>query len=761
MLLATMKEHLNTPTPPRKRAAARARAHDDPPKKQADADSVELRLAIGPAGVGIELGKEARLGPLRVTSLGVSLPTAKFPLDVSGGVSKFRHRRGELRELSIEVDVERTRKWAASKLRGLVSTGTTLVWLSVAKYGGSCAVADEDGKAVLAFDIALESRADALVITALRARGVSLPAPPTALAIACLETLLGSIAHREGACFIVSNAIDEIARLILPEAGARAPESEGACWTSIATARDAWILHASSDGAPFEPHAITARARETALILREADDALRARDFDKARSMDLALLERAPRHPEIAARIAEIDTHIGGRAEAALGFISEAERDSDFAAPIRWLRAALLAETGDTTGAVAAYGSAADREEAPLLSARGFEIAADLSKNPSDKIAWLDRAVARAPTSRRLLVRRLDARLAVGNLQDAMADAERLEAQSRGSKERYRAWMQVAQSYRNAGFSEQAAIFFERALRFAPDDVEALAGLGHALVNEGREARGVALLARAIDLADGLLRKGTPLNPKYFATVIDIACALAEKLDDRPAAVARVRAIPNDAAEAPLARALEGRWRGEIGDLAGASLAYARLRELAEEAPAGTAGLIALLMEAARFEDSARNDFLAAQRALACAMRIDPHDQSIIVFYRQIASKIAGNRADFTAAPLAAPAVVHGEIDEATLDARADELARRLQADPSSDAVADELADCLDRLRRDMELFALVSARVEDAPNAAARARWLPRQRDVLRRLERTARADGEEGQALFYADALARLESS
>jgi tetratricopeptide (TPR) repeat protein len=748
---------LNTPTPPRKRALARARTNDDPPKKTANQDSVELRLAIGPSGVGLELGKEARLGPLRVTSLGVSLPTAKFPLDVSGGVSKFRHRRGELRELSVEVDVERTRKWAASKLRGLVTTGTTQVWLSVAKYGGSCAIADDDGKAVLAFDIALESRADALVLTPLRARGVSLPAPPTALAIACVETLLGSVARREGACFVVSNAIDEIARLILPEAGARAPESEGARWTSIATARDAWILHASSDGAPFEPHAITARARETASILREADDALRVRDFDKARSIALALLERAPRHPEVTARIAEIDAHIGGRAEAALGTLSEADRDSEFASPLRWLRAALLAETGDTTGAVAAYGSAADREEAPLLAARGFENAGDLSKNPSDKISWLDRAVARAPTSKRLLLRRLDARLAIGNLREAMADAERLEAQARGAKERYRAWMQVAQSYRNAGFSEQAATFFERALRFAPDDVEALGGLGHALVNEGREARGVALLARAIDLSDALLRKGTPLTPKYFSMVVDIARALAEKLDDRPAAIARVRGIPNDAPEAPLARALEGRWRGEIGDLAGASLAYARLREIAEEAPTGTLDLIPLLVEAAKLEETARNDFLAAQRALACAMRIAPRDESIVAYYKQISSKIAGNRVD-SSPGAAAPA--HVEMDEGALDARADELARRLQADPSDDAVADELADCLDRLHRDMDYFALVSARVEDASTTEARARWLPRQRDVLRRLERAARAEGEEAQARFYADALARLES-
>jgi len=703
--------------------------------------------------VGIELGKEARLGPLRVTSLGVSLPSTKFPIDVSGGVSRFRHKRGELRELVVELEVERTRRWAASKLRGIVSTGTATVWLAVQKYGASISIADDDGRSVLAFDIAIESRADALVLTPLRARGVSLPAPPTALAISSMQTLLGSIANREGASFLVPNAIDLIARAILPEAGARAPETDQARWTSIAAARDAWILHASLDGAPFEPQPLAGRARETAQLLRHADDALNERTFDQARHLYLALLERAPRHPEVAARIAEIDAHIGNRAESALGTIAEAERDTEFATPIRWLRAALLAETGDTTGAVAAYASAADREEAPLLSARGFELAANATRDPSEAITWLDRAIARAPTSRHLLLRRLDARLAIGNIGEAIADAERLEAQARGARERYRAWMDVAESYKKAGFSEQAANFFERALRFAPDDVEALAGLGHALVNEGREARGAALLARAIDLSDALLRKGTPLTTKYYATVIDLARALAEKLDDRPAAVARARSVPNDAAEAPLARTLEGRWRAEIGDLAGASLAYARLRQLAEEAPTGTLGLAPHLAEAATFEEVSRSDLLAAQRALACAIRIAPRDEAIGAYYKQISAKLSGNWPIATAAPAASAPVV--AVDEATLDARADELARRLQGDPSNDAVADELADCLNRLRRDMELFALVSARVEDAETPEARAHWLPRQRDVLRRLEAAARSAGEEAAASFYADAL------
>ena len=56
---------------------------------------------------------------------------------------------------------------------------------------------------------------------------------------------------------------------------------------------------------------------------REGDDARMARDLDRARQLDLAALERAPRHPEIARRIAEVDRTVGGRAEAASATLRE------------------------------------------------------------------------------------------------------------------------------------------------------------------------------------------------------------------------------------------------------------------------------------------------------------------------------------------------------------------------------------------------------------------------------------------------------
>src|SRR5207302_1410189 len=91
---------------------------------------------------------------------------------------------------------------------------------------------------------------------------------------------------------------------------------------------------------------------------------------------------------------------------------------------------------------------------------------------------------------------------------------------------------------------------------------------------------------------------------------VALARALAEQLGDRPAAIARVRMIGSASREAMMARGLEGRWRAALGDKAGASLAYAQMRDLAASAselgPADEAR--ALLLEGASFERKARAD---------------------------------------------------------------------------------------------------------------------------------------------------------
>ena len=202
------------------------------------------------------------------------------------------------------------------------------------------------------------------------------------------------------------------------------------------------------------------------------------------------------------------------------------------------------------------------------------------------------------------------------------ADADHLEAAARGPEARHAVFRRVAEAFLARGFLAEASSLFERALRYAPDDAEAVAGLARALRAAGQDRRALDLLARAAVLA---ARKNEPA----YGVVVDLARGLAEIAGDRPG---RDRARPRRPARALResfeARRLEARWRAELGDLAGASLALGRLRDAIE-----TAGLVgvdraaelaAMLVEAATIEERDRGDLALAQRSLGIALAPPP-----------------------------------------------------------------------------------------------------------------------------------------
>ena len=762
--------------------------------------NVELRLAIGKDGLGLELARPARIACVEVTDLAATLPTARFPIDVSGGVARFRHRRGLLQALALEAPSRGVERWAAPRLRGLVSAEAPEVWISARGDGATFALSaneralEEKGTPrILAFDLFILADGDDLLFVVAGARGAGLAAPATALATAAVETLLeGTGAVREGAQLRIARASERIGRALLPDAGARAPSAEGMRWTAIAASGDSWLLRASTHGAAAQPSDDALRGRESAALTRDADDARFAGDLVRARALDLTSLERAPRHPDIARRIAEIDQLAGDRAEAALATLALAGRNvSGSPEPSGVLAAALLAETGDQYAAVAAFARVGEAEVVPALGAYAFERAAELSADPYEALALLDRGLARAPRTMRLRWSRMRARLAVGRLEDALADVEHLEAQAT-TAEKHFVWRRAGEAWSRAGHRAEAATLFERALRYAPDAPEALAGIGMALVAEGRAARGVVLLTRAIELAE---KAGVSAH----ATSIELARALADALEDLPAAIARVQTVPNDAAEAREARGLEGRWRARLGDLAGATLAFARLRDLASTG-AGRPGTSALdfLIEAADFEREERADLFGAQRHLAAALQLAPHDARALRMYREVGAEIARGAKGEERAPL--PMAGNEDADEfgeeepethvgkrssptrldiafakdespiadggdgalsdeaeARASARVDDLIRVLHIDPTRDEIVDELAALLQSLGRSHELLALLIARLEDATPERRAALAAPT-RAVLERLEKSARDEGRESEAQLFRDAIAML---
>ncbi len=792
------------PTPERTRAQPPVRA----PGAAEEAD-VALQLAIGREGIGLELARPARIGCLLVTELTATLPGLRFPIAVSGGVPRFRHRRGALTRIVLELGARALERWAAPRLRGVVGTRTPEVWVGARRDGATMCIAapapvegvDElagrRGLPVLVFDVHLMTEEADLVLVVAGARGTGLPAPASALAIACVEALVGRAAERRGAVFTFRRAADTLARALLPEAGARVPDAGDARWAPAAATpggSDAWVLVAQTGALASAPTEEALRAREAAMLLRDADDALVAGDLDGARAQAVEALEHAPRHPALVRRILEVDARAGGRAEAALAMLVELRGGGEDHARFGTTPGELLAETGDTEAALASLERAGQTEEAPALAARAYEIAADLARDPIDAGVWLDRAIARTPRSVSARWARVGRRLELGRLEDALADVEHLEAMGRGNRARYAVWLRAGRAWDAAGLSARAGALYERALRYAPEEPEALAGLGAALVKDGaarERARGVAVLTRACEIADARRAPSSRL-------LLDLGRAFAGALEDLPAAIARVSAIPIESPEAAEARGLEGRWRARLGDLAGAALSFARLRDLAASIPVPQTpaehrraeAIATMLAEAAEMERTRMHDPLGAQRYLGAALRLRPQDPELRSAYREVGALIAGRgteppemdrRADTDfpeseeasathhrpisdrpSLALAGQALPKLDLSLASEEdtegaARVEDLSRRLQANPADDLVVDELLALLESLGRGHELLALVSARLEDA-TTERRADLAPRARAALERMAAAAVAAGSPLDASLFRDAISAL---
>src|SRR5262249_22016445 len=128
------------------------------------------------------------LGPLRVIALAFDLPGIRFPVDLSGGVARFRHRRGVLTRIAAEAGAAALAGWAAPRLRGLLSEGSPD--LVIAPIEAGFCVGVRAGASALAFDVLVAPIDGDLRLLPGAARGVGLGAPPHAIALRALAAAL-------------------------------------------------------------------------------------------------------------------------------------------------------------------------------------------------------------------------------------------------------------------------------------------------------------------------------------------------------------------------------------------------------------------------------------------------------------------------------------------------------------------------------------------------------------------------------------------
>jgi tetratricopeptide (TPR) repeat protein len=714
------------------------------------------------SGLGIELVEPFAVGPISVVTLSIALPGVRFPIDLSGGVARFRHRRGTLLAMAVEMSTTELCRWAAPRLKGFL--GEASPSLSIIPVESGVLVGLSAADAAMAFDVLVVPMDGDLGLVPVAARGVGLRAPPHVVAMRVLGALCAPFGAGRGGMVVLAKAATQLSRHVLSAAGGRAPGAADVRWTnaevasSRASGRFVLTLGCRAHETPPALGDRLLRGLEVAELAREADAAALAGDLDAARRRYLEILDRAPRHPELCERIAWIDALEEGRAEAALSLLIEATP----AAFAGILGGKLLAAVDDPSGARAAYVRAAETEPYGPLSALTWLLAAEVATGRAERLTMLDEAVARAPSHPTAHSRRLVARLEAGDVEGARADVEHLEALATGARDRLSVCRDAADAFLRRGFPREAYELYERGLRHAPGDAQAVLGLGRSLRAAGQPRRAVDLFARASLLA-------TQSGRALYEAELELARGLAEIASDRPAAIARARAIPENMPESIGARFLEGRWRHELGDGTGASLAFGRLRQAVEAAPGLKQSpkreeVAEMLGEAATIEETSRGDLASAERCLELALRLSPRDPAIGARFRRVAALVAkapsGGRGMLIASGAPAP-VAPSLLDESVaasrpedgaedLDAKAAVLTDRIRANPSDHATAMELASVLERLGHNLELIALLSARMDEGGPDVQRELFPVRQRAFLR-VAQKAREDGRVSEAELY----------
>ncbi len=592
---------------------------------------VPLRLTVARGRLGLELYEPVSLGPLELPELQLSFRGLSFPLDLSGGVPVFRHRRGELERLVLATSVERLRAWIEPRIRAAI--GALARPLDLWPITDGLGVGIVRAGSVLAFDLLWAPTGSDVRLVVSRARGVGLTSPALGESLRILDSVFGKLSTRRGRLYRVSALGQRLGRIVLPSVGARAPAAEQVVVSTLAWEHTEAKILLDSTLTPPAVSAVIGRALEAAIHTERADDALASGEIEPARSGYMAALEAAPRARELVLLIAEIDARIAGRREAALGLLSETLP----AVAAGAVGAELLAATGDHEGARAAY-SAVVRDEtyAPLAALLAVE-SLRFEPDAQQRRLTLDAAVARAPNLPEARWARFRARAERGDIDGALADAQHLEAAAVGSRARHYCCVTAAGDILAAGFERAAGRLFERALRYVPDDAKATLGLGRAFLAAREGLRALPLLERARELAAS--GAGELVGEIDF----ELARLSAEVLSDLPQAIARLRQVTTACSLVVEARVLEAQYRLKLGDIVGTSVAYARARELVELGHRSR-NPAQWLRLAGRFESEVRRDPNAAERHLAQALRLEPQSAELAEAYRDVAARVAARR---------------------------------------------------------------------------------------------------------------------
>jgi len=673
----------------------------------------ELRLERG--GAYVRLVDQILAPGVRLETLTLQLPDVKFPFDVGQGAGQFRHRLGNLADLSVAIEPSAADEVIAAA--GLAAFG--IEEPRIAAREGFIEIAGRlSGGPPFTLEAGLLPAGDHGVSLVFHSPRVLGPAPVPA---AALPHLARAVLDAVGRDAVPLEPVAPLLRRLLAPRGWKLPRLADARLARAAiadgAARLVWDRAAAGPAATAADPEVLA-ADEGARTFRDAEALLARGDWNAAREAYLAGHDAG--HPFAAERLLALLAHDERFHEEALDLAAEwLARRPGFGAALAAEASVRLArgEEGRAARAFAALAaSAAERGRTFLALAAaeaGFalpgaaredgllavEIALGIRRDHIPALRAL-RALARAGGDREALLRA----------------NRRLVAYDPEPASKARAHAELGELLLVAD-PPGARLHLDHALRLAPDDAEALAALSRACAAAGEPLRAVRALDRLKDL---LLARGER---------------------------ARAASVALEAGEL---------WEGPLGHPENALLRY---RDAAELAPSADAHA-----RAARAAEKAGQWTEAADHHAAALAALDRTDPGAAA----LASRTHVALADVSER-LGDPAATAAHLEKAAALAPDASLLRRIVALHRARGPSSELLAALDRLAAAEPDVAARAAVLAEAAEAAlaqglagdARARFTaavaahPTCKPALSGLAQIAR---ERGDALAERDALERL---
>lgn len=469
-------------------------------------------------GKGLLTSRDVKLGPFDLQVLELEIPNISFPFDVTGGAERFKNRRCELKRLSVAVSGEAVAQLVSSANAHELG----FVDLKTAMRDGHIELAGRliSGSSFADFTlrVALLPRSPdelAIVFYDTRVYGsLPLPAPlvPTLLRRA-LDVPFAMNDERPTVWVVKPG--DKFVRTVMPLLGWKVPDTSRTAIAEANISRGQLSMTIGPQGEPndkqkheHKPPADAVLAHEGVSLFDEAERALGAGKVQEAYELYRTALDDERGSAFVRERLLQI-----GASEPDLALETRMLADEMLAVNPHDVQA-LLALAGIALRE-RSYGDASNRFEklgeiARHNRARFDAIAAELASAgaaaPIDKtaaIAGYERAAARARDSVVAHRALFDLLAATGELDRALKAGDRLSRLERHPSERAKIYKRLGLLARQQlGDLKKARIYYERALKLAKDDPEALEGLAETYAARGEPARAATYLARLAEQAE-------------------------------------------------------------------------------------------------------------------------------------------------------------------------------------------------------------------------------------------------------------------